>query len=323
VHSVVLGIDVSKANLHLALLQKKGKPQKRQVSNDEVGFARITSWLIEQGVSQVHVCLEATNTYGNAVARYLHQQGHLVSVVNPARVSGFAQSEMSRTKTDSADAGTIARFCAAMEPPQWQPPEPEAEQLQQMTRRMEDLQQMIVQEKNRLDTGWEGLREEIEAHIQFLEAQKQTLQTKITQHVAEHASLSQPLELLKSIKGISTLSGVQILAEISNWRMFRSARQLAAYAGLTPQAKESGTSVQGRTRMCKIGNGHLRRSLYYPALTALRCCEPIQQWAESLRARGKNKMQVVGAVMHKLIRVIYGVLKSGKPFDPDLLAAKA
>lgn len=176
--SVVLGIDMSKAKLHLALLQSQAKPQKRQVSNDETGFAQLASWLAEQGVCQVHACLEATNTYGSAVARYLHQQGHQVSVVNPARVSGFAQSEMSRTKTDSADADTIARFCAAMEPPQWQPPEPEAEQLQQMTCRLEDLQQMVVQEKNRLDSGGEGLCEEIEAHIQFLERQKQALQEK-------------------------------------------------------------------------------------------------------------------------------------------------
>lgn len=127
------------------------------------------------------------------------------------------------------------------------------------------------------------------------------------------------MKLLKSIKGISTVSGAQILAEISHWQEFSSVRQLAAYAGLTLQAKQSGTSVHGKTRLCKIGNAHLRRALYFPALTAIRCCAPLQRWIERLRGRGKNKMQVVGAVMHKLIRIVYGVLRSGKPFNPELL----
>jgi transposase len=95
-------------------------------------------WLRQQGVKKVHACIEATNTYGNEVARYLHQQSHVVSVVNPSRVKGFAQSELSRTKTDSADAGIIARFCACMQPRPWQPAPIAVAELQQMTRRIED-----------------------------------------------------------------------------------------------------------------------------------------------------------------------------------------
>jgi transposase len=245
-----------------------------------------------------------------------------VSVVNPSRIQGFAQGELVRTKTDSRDAATIARFCAAMKPVEWKPLEPATEELQQMSRRVEALQQMIVQEKNRLDTCAEVLRGEIEEHIKFLETQMEKLREKIQTHVSSHDPLREALNLLTTIKGISTLSGTQILAEIGNWKEFRSARQLAAYAGLTPQAKESGTSVHGKTRLCKIGNAHLRRALYFPALTVLRWSEPMKAWAEELRGRGKTKMQVVGAVMHKLVRIIFGVLKSGQPFNPELLAAK-
>jgi transposase len=315
----ILGIDVSKATLHLALFQGGVRPQKRTITNDALGFAELRQWLSEQGVKQVHACLEATNTYGKEIACYLHQQGHRVSIVNPARVQGFAQGELSRTKNDSADAAAIGRFCAAMEPKLWHPPAPEAEELQQLTRRLEMLQRMVTQEKNRLGTATEILDEEIEAHIDFMQGQIEKIEVKIQEHSDGHEVLKRSLELLVSIKGISTRSGSQILAEISNWKEFGSARQLAAYAGLTPQEKQSGSSVQGRTRLCKIGNAHLRRALYFPALTAIRWSEPIQVWTEQLRSRGKRKMQVVGAVMHKLIRVIYGVLKSGKPFDPALL----
>jgi transposase len=315
----ILGIDVSKATLHIALMEGEGRPKKKVFDNDETGFGQLSDWLKEQRVHQIHACLEATNTYGQSVALYLYEQGQRVSVVNPARVQGFAQSELRRTKTDSADAATIARFCCAMKPSTWKPLAPESAQLQQMTRRLEDLQQMVVQEKNRLGTAIAELEEEIEYHIEFVQEQIVKLKEKMQQHIQSHESLRDALNLLTSIKGVSTVSGTQILAEISHWQDFGSARELAAYAGLTPQAKQSGTSVHGRTRLCKIGNSHLRRALYYPALTALRCCQPIQAWTEQLRERGKNKMQIVGAVMHKLVRIIYGVLKSGQPFNPELL----
>ncbi|OUC13533.1 MAG: IS110 family transposase [Alkalinema sp. CACIAM 70d] len=315
----ILGIDVSKDTLHLALVKGESRPQKKTVTNDATGFAQLQQWLSDQQVGQLHACLEATNTYGQAIATELYQQGHRVSIVNPARVQGFAQGELSRTKNDSADAATIARFCAAMQPKTWHPLTPEADELQQLTRRLEMLQRMIGQEKNRLGTATVTLQEEIEAHIEFMQEQFTKLEHKIQQHIEKYESLNQALELLVSIKGISTRSGSQILAEISRWKEFRSARQLAAYAGLTPQEKQSGSSVHGKTRLCKIGNAHLRRALYFPALTSLRWSPPIQAWAEQLRAKGKTKMQVVGAVMHKLVRIIYGVLKSGKPFDPALL----
>ncbi len=91
---------------------------------------------------------------------------------------------------------------------------------------------------------------------------------------------------------------------------------MAAFAGLTPQEYQSGTSVRGRTRLCKIGNPHLRKAFYFPIFESIRRCPQIQAFRERLLEAGKNKMQVVGAVMHKLIRVVYGVLKSGQPFDP-------
>jgi transposase len=108
-----------------------------------------------------------------------------------------------------------------------------------------------------------------------------------------------------------------LLSEIVDITQYRSARQVAAYAGLVPRERQSGTSVRGRTRLSKIGNARLRRALYFPAITALRCSPFFQAWAEGLRQRGKSKMSVICAVMRKLIHLAYGVLKSGKPFDPE------
>ncbi len=124
-------------------------------------------------------------------------------------------------------------------------------------------------------------------------------------------------ELLDSIPGIAETTAALLLAEITDITQYRSARQIAAYAGLVPRERHSGSSVRGRTRLSKIGNARLRRALYFPAITALRCSPFFQAWAKGLRERGKCKMSVIGAAMRKLIHLAYGVLKTGKPFDPE------
>jgi len=98
---------------------------------------------------------------------------------------------------------------------------------------------------------------------------------------------------------------------------FDSARQVAAFAGLVPRIRESGTSVRGRSRLSKIGSSRLRKSLYFPAITALRFNPVIKSFGLRLSAAGKSKMLIIGAAMRKLLHLAYGVLKSGKAFDPN------
>ena len=111
----VVGIDVSKRKCDAALLLA-GKLEHKTIANTPAGFEQLVDWLASRHVDSGHVCLESTNIYGEALGTYLHERGFVVSIVNPARIKGFAQSELIRTKTDKADAGLIARFCAAMKP---------------------------------------------------------------------------------------------------------------------------------------------------------------------------------------------------------------
>jgi transposase len=320
----VLGIDVSKAKLHLALLENPARRATRKVvSNDSAGYEELSKWLCRQGVSQVHGCLEATNTYGTGVARYLHQQGHRVSVINPLQMSGFAQSELQRSKTDGADAALIAQFGWQKRPCHWSPPPAELEHLQALTRRLEALNAMLDQERNRLDTAHPALQADIEEHITFLQDQVKALKKSIQEHLAAHPTLAAEVARLDSIVGIGLMSAACIRAEIGVFQRFGSARQLAAYSGLTPQHHQSGTSVQGKVELSKIGNAHLRYHLYFPALVAIRRSPEIAQWRQLLLERGKTKMQVVGAVMHKLLRICFGVLKSGQDFDPEMIQPKS
>lgn len=316
---VCLGIDISKATFHAALLKGDRRFVVKEFDNNSSGFEQLSAWLHQNQIERVHGCIEATSIYGHALATYLYQQKHAVSIVNPARIKGYGQSQLRRTKNDRADAKLIAQFCRDIKPSLWQPSEAMVEELQAFTRRLEALEQMVTQEKNRLTITPTTLKADIEEHLEFLEGQIIAVKKRLQAHIRAQPKLNEQQQLLTSIVGIGESTAAVILAEIGSIELFASARQLAAFAGLTPQEHQSGTSVSGKTRLCKIGKVRLRKALYFPALNLIRRCPEIQALRDRLLNAGKTKMQVVGAVMHKLIRVIYGVLHSKQPFDPAKL----
>lgn len=173
-------------------------------------------------------------------------------------------------------------------------------------------------EENRLSSGIavEAVRESVEELIAHLSEQIRKAEALIRSHIDSHPGLRRQRELLDSIPGIGETTAAALLAEVPDIKHYKSARQVAAFAGLVPRERRSGSSIKGRVRLSKIGNARLRKALYFPAITALRCSPFFQEWAEGLRQRGKSKMAVVGAAMRKLVHLAYGVLKTGRPFDP-------
>jgi transposase len=178
---------------------------------------------------------------------------------------------------------------------------------------------MRVMEENRRSSGItvDPLRQSVEEHLAYLNEEIKRTEKLIRTHITNHPGLKQQSQLLDSIPGIAETTAALLLSEITDITQYRSARQVAAYAGLVPRERQSGSSVRGRTRLSKIGNARLRRAWYFPAITALRCSPFFQEWADGLLKRGKSKMSVICAVMRKLLHVVYGVLKNGKEFDPQ------
>jgi transposase len=316
-----LGIDISKQNFDAALLDPSrpaAKPRHKAFPNSPAGFERLQEWL---GDAQVHACLEATNTYGDALARFLHQHGHTVSVVNPAQIKAFAGTQLSRTKTDKADAHRIAQFCQMHQPPAWTPPAPEVAHLQALVRRLESLQEMQQMEQNRLDTAPAPVRSSLEAVLTVLDQQIVQTRQAIKDHIDQNPTLKGQRDLLVSIPGIADTTAAVILAELLDLSQFTEARQVAAFAGLVPRLRQSGSSVRGRSSLSKVGSPRLRKSLYFPAMAALRFNPAIRALGDRMKASGKCKMVILGAAMRKLLCLAFGVLKSGKPFDASLCLA--
>jgi transposase len=269
----VLGIDISKLKFNVCLIQPSGKLKHKLFPNTSIGFGQLKEWLSKRDIEHVHACLEATGTYGESLALFLHEAGHTVSVINPAAVKAFAQSRLSRTKTDRVDAELIARFCQAQAPPAWTPLPTEVRELQALVRRLESLIEMRVAEENRLSSGItvEAVRQSVQEHLAYLTEQIKYTEELIRQHINNHPGLKRQSELLDSIPGIAETTAALLLSEITDITQYRSARQVAAYAGLVPRERQSGSSLRGRARLSKIGNARLRKALYFPAITALRC----------------------------------------------------
>lgn len=316
--SAHLGLDIAKAKFDAALLQD-GKTQHRQFANNQTGFSKLFAWLNGRATLPLHACMEATGCYGQALALALHQQSLRVSVVNPAQIKAFAKSELLRTKTDKVDAALIARFCAAQQPRLWAPLPLERRQLQALVRRLHALQAMRRQELNRkeLEPANSLVHESLSQHLKHLDQQIATLHKQIQTHVQTYPSLREQAALLQSIPAIGQLTAVRLLAEIPLLGQYRSARQAAAYAGLSPCHRQSGSSVHGKSHLSKVGNAAVRQALYLPAVVAMRANPLLRSFAQKLLEAGKPKMCVVGAVMRKLLHQAHGVLKHNRPFDPN------
>ena len=313
----VLGLDLAKLTFDATLLAASGTQYYHSFPNTPDGFTQLQTWLAHHQVTTLHACMEATNIYWEAIASWLHAQGFTVSVVNPARIKGYALATMQRNKTDKLDSAVIASFCATHHPDAWQPLSEAHQRLRALVRHRDDLLETRLQQQNRLrDTTDSLVVASLEAVLAVIATQLNEVERTIKEHVKAHSELALNVQLLTSIVGIGVVTAVKVLAEFADLEQYESAKAAAADAGVTPSHFESGTSVRRRSRMSKMGKAGIRAALYWPAITAMRHCAAFKAYGERLAARGKAKKVVIGAVMRKLIHIIYGVLKHRTPYDP-------
>jgi transposase len=312
----ILGIDVSKDKLDCALLLGSAVHRKT-ILNDPKGFADLDAWLSELRAQNLHACLEATGRYGLSVSLHLTQSGRQVSVVNPALVLAHGRSRLTRNKNDAADALLIADFCREKQPRPWLAPTTAQRELQELTRLHQERKNDLVREKNRLESAPQSaeVRRLLQKHLRQLEKQIEQIEAAIGDLITGDSQLQQDCQLLESIPGIGRTTAAAILGELWFYAQLDGARAAAAYAGLTPAQRQSGSSLKSSS-LCRAGNKRLRKAMYFPAISAMTHNPIIQQKAARWAAAGKRKMQIVAAAMHHLLRIAYGVLKNQTPFDP-------
>jgi transposase len=312
-----LGIDLAKLTFDVTLLTTTKAQHHHQFPNTPAGFEALQGWLTSQGVKQLHACMEATNVYWEALAQFLYEEEHTVSVVNPARIKGFAMSQLLRNKTDKLDSLTIATFCVQTHPTEWTPPTEVQRKLRALVRHREALLKTRIQQHNRLsDASDEDVRTSLQLLLDTLTAEISKVEQQLKAHLAEHPELRTNATLLQSIVGFGLLTVQKLLAEFPDLQEYKSGNAVAADAGLNPAHYQSGSSVRRRPQLSKVGKASVRAALYWPAITAMTHCPAMKQFAARLAARGKPKGVIIGAVMRKLLHIAYGVLKHQTPYDP-------
>jgi transposase len=316
--SIFVGVDVSKAKLDVALLSAQGKYRSKVFGNDLPGVKALLLWLsahAPDGHAGLHVCMEATGAYHDALALFLHDQGLWVSVVNPLLVKRFAQANMIRNKTDEGDAKCLARFCQAQQPARWEAPTPSVRALQALVGRLDTLQQMRQAECNRLEVAHDAIRASIVNLIADVDKEIAQVRKQIEKTINDDPDLKHRGELLQSVPGLGEKTIPQLLAYIGRPERFRSVKALIAYAKLAPTITQSGTSLNKHRGTHPMGNTALKQALYFPAMVAGRFNPLVAVFWNRLKAQNKPGKVIVEACMHKLLAIAYGVLRSRKPFD--------
>lgn len=320
-----LGVDVSKDKLDCCLLRDAGdtKRKTKVVANSPAGLSTLVSFVEKESIrpDELHVTMEGTGVYHQLAAETLCDAGMTVSIVNPAQVKDFGHGMAVRTKNDRKDSFVLARFGALLKPAAWVPPPAEARQLQAYIAREDAIKKDIQREQNRKEKSVVGrapsdVIASIDETLAFLNAQLKAIRKKIKEHIDRHPDLKDDMKLLTSIPGVGPETGHHMLS-VMHMHQFRSAEQLAAYLGVIPVERQSGTSLHARPKMSKAGPKTIRAVLYMPAVSALKWNPHIQALKERLVAKGKTPKAIVGAAMRKLVHLCFGVLKTKTRYAPD------
>lgn len=333
----ILGIDIAKNKFDCSFIAAPNSPNGRKAKskvlpNNPTGFAQLIDWLAKNkgsDIKNIKVFMEATGVYHEALAEFLYAQGFAVYVFNPADAAAYIRSD-NLHKTNKSDARALADMGidrlakGSAGKSLWQPAPPEVKQLKALLARLDALEVDLQREDNRMEKACAvsspALVVDSIATMQTqLRKQIDGLKSEIDRHIDRHPDLKDDIRLLKSIPGVGEVVSLRMLT-LYRSRDFKSASQMAAFVGLVPKKRESG-QFKGQSRLSKRGNPLIRAKLYLAAVCATRFNPDIRAHCERLRAKGKTKMQTVGAAMRRLVQICYGVLKHRCEYQAQVMLA--
>lgn len=314
-----VGIDVSKLTFDVAI-ESNGKYVHHKFKNNEEGFAKLFSKLNPD----LHCCvMEASGPYYLKLAFYLAGHGIAVSVVNPLVIRRFSQMRLLRSKTDKKDALTIANYGKTERPELWEKTPTYILELKQMqahsqmlnknrsalVRQVEAFSANPVQSAMVMQSCNDQVKS-IDQQLKFIEKGMRQIIEK------EH---KEQYKQLKSIPGIGSKTAMELIVASAGFTKFTSAKQLCSYIGLSPRIFESGTSVKGKSRICKMGMSRVRAILYVCTWSAKKSNKACRELFERLVEKGKPKKVALIAVANKLLKQAFAIATGKQYYDENKL----
>lgn len=330
-----LGIDISKDSFTCCLCKRDESmslfySMVEEFTNDKTGYNRLVKWVRKQAEKDIELVyvMEATGVYYEPLAYHLHKLKQKVHVALPSKIKHYFKSLNVKTKTDLNDARIIAQFGVERKLLAWQPRSPILISLRDLTRMYEQVQVQKTAFSNMLH-GKEHSHEvngfvlkSNKSIISSLEKQLKKCEEEIRKLVASEDWLLEKVKKLSTIKGVGFMTVVIIVAETLGFDQFYSVKQLAGYAGYDVVERQSGTSINGKSRISKKGNSHIRRALHFPALVAARHNEKFKNTYLRIYERTPHKMVGFVALQRKLLCLMFTLWKNDEEYIENYEAKK-
>ena len=313
-----VGIDISKDTFDVCY----SNGRHCQFSNEESGFKEFINTLNQD----CHCVMEQTGNYHKPLATFLQEHGFVVSVENPLVIKRFIQMNLRATKTDKADAKMIMEYGKQFHPKEWKRSKQyitECKQLRSLVVLYQKQSIALKSQRHSFISSGDNPKELIkliDQELSYLKKKIKDLENRMEELVK--ANEQTMLTNLSSIKGIAKRTAILLIIHTNGFSDFQTSRQLSAYFGLSPQVRQSGTSLKGRGNISKSGNKDLRKMMFMCALSASVYNKGCRDQFQRLVAKGKCRKVALIAVSNKLLKQALAVAKSGIPYDPEFVSVK-
>lgn len=309
----VIGLDIAKLTVECRLDGRRVQ-SGFSMENNIAGCLKAHQWIKANGIRKAVVCMEATGIYYRTAADYFSRY-YDVYVVNPLKIKEYAKAQFVRTKTDKADAALIADYAKRHldRLHKYETPAAEHRELQDLNVLAEQIHTQITRHKNRLYVSTDPYIGAIHQDLINVLQEKLAHIDERREKLIARSAYGRQYGLLQTVAGISGKTAAVLLQHLSA-REFKTANRFVAFAGLSPQTVQSGSSVKGAGRLSRYGHRRLKKALFMPALSFYRS-GAFKPFTDRLEKAGKPKMVIIGALMRKLAKIAYYVYKSGQPFD--------
>lgn len=310
----IIGLDISKDTIDATLHKTNGSIHYIKFKNNDDGLKQFRLWIKGNRIRKAYIGMEATGIYYEKAADMLSSY-YTVYVINPLKIKDYGKSRFNRTKTDKADSNLIADYIKRHQDTLIPYQIPKNKALQKLINLKNQLQQQQKQIKNRLHSTEEDFIRNIHQDlIDTIQDKMEQVKIAISEQIKKQTDYNH-YRNLQTIPSIGKDTASVLYAQLTE-KHFKTANQFVSYAGLSPAIIQSGTSVRGRGRLSRYGNRRLKSTLYMPALCAYRF-NAFPKLINNLKKAGKPKMVIIVAIMRKLAKLAYYIVKIGQPYDAE------
>lgn len=324
-----IGIDISKKTFDLALINENApdKAITAKFSNNHKGIVKLEQFIRKQELvkQQILFCVEHTGLYCRVLSNYLVENQYAVWLEMPVQI--LRSLGIQRGKNDQVDAKRIATYALTFRAKArlWQPPREEVQKIHDLmalrNRLVESRKSILIPIQELEATGLEEvaatLRKHCKKSIESLDKEIKQIEKELDEIINKDTNLKNKYKLARSVPGIGRITAMTLLYYTNEFTLFRTAKELACYCGVAPFAKESGTSVRGKTRVSNFANKALKKLLHMAAMAAISSDKELRAFFERKVAEGKNKMLVLNAIRNKLLHRLLAVIKRNTPFQSE------